>query len=211
MTSSLEFDLLLLARIDQTDLGSDLGGEQFDHVVAQRLGSGDHLAGLHEEPDDVGRRTVELRAEIERSRGPLDDNLALGDRCIHRRVARHIHRLEFFAVATATTLAAGRTLTGTTRTATRTATATGATRTTAAARRGAPAPGTESRGPLGRRPPGMGPQPDHPDGHHWARWDGHPGVAGSLCPKWNAAEEVEESACPSPRSAVASTDRQQPS
>ena len=34
----LEFDLLLLTRIDQTNLRTHLSGEQLDHVVAQRLG-----------------------------------------------------------------------------------------------------------------------------------------------------------------------------
>ena len=48
-------------------------------------------------------------------------------------------------------------------------------RATAAARRGSPAPGTESRGRWDDGHPAWGREPDHPDGHHWARWDGHPG------------------------------------
>ena len=55
----------------------------------------DHFAGLHQETDDIGRRTVQLRAEIERSRGTLDNNGSLGNRCVFRRVARRIHQLEF--------------------------------------------------------------------------------------------------------------------
>ena len=55
----LELDLLLLAGVDEADVGVDLLGEQLDLLVAQRLGGGDHLAELHEEPDDVGRRAVQ--------------------------------------------------------------------------------------------------------------------------------------------------------
>ena len=60
----LELDLLLLTGIDEADLGADLGGEQLDHVVGERLGGRDHLALLHEEADDVGRGAVQLRAEL---------------------------------------------------------------------------------------------------------------------------------------------------
>ena len=61
----LQLDLLLFARIDEPDLGTDLGGEQLDHVVAQRLGGGDHLTLLHEEPDHVSRSAVDAWADIE--------------------------------------------------------------------------------------------------------------------------------------------------
>ena len=60
----LELDLLLLAGVDEADLGADLGGEQLDHVVGQRLGRRDHLALLHEEAHDVGRGAVQLGAEV---------------------------------------------------------------------------------------------------------------------------------------------------
>ena len=40
----LELRLLLLAGVDQADLRTDLGGEELDHVVGQRLGGGDHLS-----------------------------------------------------------------------------------------------------------------------------------------------------------------------
>ena len=43
---ALQLDLLLLAGVDEADLGADLGGEQLDHVVGERLGGRDHLALL---------------------------------------------------------------------------------------------------------------------------------------------------------------------
>ncbi len=76
----LELDLLLLAGVDEADLGADLGGEQLDHVVGERLGGRDHLALLHEEADHVGRGAVQLGAELLGRGGPLDHDLALGDR-----------------------------------------------------------------------------------------------------------------------------------
>ena len=119
-----EFDLLLLTGIDHADLGAQLGGKQFDHVVGQRLGSGHHLALLHEEPDDIGRRAVHLRTQVQRGAGTFDDDLALGHCGVIWRVGRHVHRLEFFATATTTALAsrratATRATAGTTGTATR--------------------------------------------------------------------------------------------
>ena len=61
--SLLELDLLLLARVDEPDLGADVGGEELDHVVGERLGRRDHLALLHEEPYDVGAGAVQLGTE----------------------------------------------------------------------------------------------------------------------------------------------------
>ena len=98
----LQLDLLLLAGVDQADLGAELGGEQLDHVVGQRLGGRDHLALLHQEADDVGRGAVELGTELLGGGGALDHDLARGDRGVVRRVARRRHRLQLVAVATAT-------------------------------------------------------------------------------------------------------------
>ena len=102
----LELDLLLLAGIDEADLGAELGGEQLDHVVGERLGGRDHLALLHEEADDVGRGAVQLGADVLRGGGPLDDDLALGDRRVVRREAGGLDGLQLVAVATTTTTAA---------------------------------------------------------------------------------------------------------
>ena len=66
----LELGFLLLARVDQADLGADLGGEELDHVVAQRLGGGDHLSLEEEEADDVAGRAVELGPELARRACP---------------------------------------------------------------------------------------------------------------------------------------------
>ena len=60
----LELGLLLLARVDQADLGAELGGEQLDHVVAERLGGGDDLALEEQEADDVAGGAVELGPEL---------------------------------------------------------------------------------------------------------------------------------------------------
>src|SRR5205807_4692372 len=37
----LELDLLLLAGVDEQDLGADVVGEQLDHLVGERLGGGE--------------------------------------------------------------------------------------------------------------------------------------------------------------------------
>ena len=57
-----QLGLPLLPRVDQADVGAELRREQLDHVVAQRLGGGDHLALQQEEPDHVPGRAVELGA-----------------------------------------------------------------------------------------------------------------------------------------------------
>ena len=80
---------------------ADLGGEQLDHVVAQRLGGGDHLALEEEEPDDVTGRAVQLGAELARRRAALDDDLEVGNRGVRRRVGGELRRLELLEVATA--------------------------------------------------------------------------------------------------------------
>src|SRR5690606_28386357 len=124
-----QLDLLRLTGIDETDLGADLGGAQLDHVVAERLGGGDHLALLHEEADDVGRRAVQLRTEVLGRGGPLDHHDTLGHRCVLGGVGGHVHRLELLAGATTPTLATWRAAllaTGTTGT-TATGTTSGAT------------------------------------------------------------------------------------
>ena len=61
-------------------VGAELGGEQLDHVVGQRLGGGDHLALEEQEADDVAGRAVELRAELPGRGAALDDDLAVGNR-----------------------------------------------------------------------------------------------------------------------------------
>ncbi len=91
----------LLAGVDQAHVGADLGGEQLDHVVGQRLRGHDHLALQQQEAHDVAGAAVQLRAEVARGRAALDDDLALGYRCRRRLVRRQLRRLELFEVAPA--------------------------------------------------------------------------------------------------------------
>ena len=73
-----QLGLALLARIDQSDLGAELGGEQLDHVVGQRLGGRDHLPLQQQEADHVTGGAVQLGTEVAGRRAALDDDLVLG-------------------------------------------------------------------------------------------------------------------------------------
>ena len=63
----LELDLLLLAGLDEQDVGADLEREQLDLLVGERHGRGDHLALLQQEAHDVGGGAVQLRRELLRA------------------------------------------------------------------------------------------------------------------------------------------------
>ena len=52
----LELELLLLAGLDEQDLGAERLGDELDHLVGQRLRAGDHLARVEQEPHEVGGR-----------------------------------------------------------------------------------------------------------------------------------------------------------
>ena len=91
--------LLLLARVDQSDLGADLGREQGDHVVGEGLSSRDHLTLEEKETDYVARGSVEARAELLGRRSPLDDYLMVRNRGARGQVGRDLDRLELFHVA----------------------------------------------------------------------------------------------------------------
>ena len=93
--------LLLLAGVDQADLGADLGGEQTDHVVGERLGGRDHLALEQEEAHDVAGGAVEARAELLRRGAALDDHLVVGNRSAGGQISRDLDRLQLLHVATA--------------------------------------------------------------------------------------------------------------
>ncbi len=92
--------LLLLAGVDQAHVGPDLGREQLDHVVAQRLGRHDHLALQEQEAHDVAGAPVELGPEVARRRAALDDDLALGNGGRRGLVRGQLRRLELLEVAT---------------------------------------------------------------------------------------------------------------
>ena len=117
-----QLGLALLARVDQAHLGAELGREQLDHVVGQRLGGRDHLPLEEQEADDVAGRTVQLGAEVAGGRAALDDDLVLGHRRRGRRVGGEGGRLQLFEVPTTPT---GATLVGTATSDTGTATSTG--------------------------------------------------------------------------------------
>ena len=104
----LELDLLLLAGVDQQHLGADLDREQLDHVVAQGLGGGDHLALLEQEADDVGGGAVQLGAELLGGGAALHHDLALGDLRVGAGVGGRGRRLQLFEAATTTATALGR-------------------------------------------------------------------------------------------------------
>ena len=157
----LELDLLLLARLDEEDLGADLEGEQLHLLVRQRHRRRDHLAVVEQEADDVGRRAVQLRAELLGRDAALDDDGALGDRRVAARVVGEL-RLQLLAVATTTTAAAAARRAALaarpgTRATWRTA---GTSRATGTGRRppGRPLPGVNAP-PPGRAPPVAGPPP----------------------------------------------------
>ena len=95
----LQLGFLFLAGVDQADGGVQLGGEQLDHVVGERLGGRDHLALLEEEAHHVGARAVELRTQLLGGRTPLDDDLPVGNRRVGRRVVGDLLGFELFDVA----------------------------------------------------------------------------------------------------------------
>jgi hypothetical protein len=134
---ALQLDLLLLAGVDEADLRADLGREQLDHVVGERLRGRHHLALLQQEPDHVGRGAVQLGPEVLRRRGALDDDRPLGNGSGRRRVARRLHRLQLLAAATPPATPPRRALTAAAGTAAGTAAAAG--RATRAARSAAEA------------------------------------------------------------------------
>ena len=166
-----ELGLLLLAGVDQADLGAELGREQLDHVVGERLGGGDHLALQEQEADDVAGRAVELGTEVARRRPALDDDLALGNRGGGRRVGGELGRLELFEVAAPTPgPALGR---PPTRNAAPSSGGAAADRTTAAG-----TPGEASTAP---GPPGRGPKPPPGDHRHQTAPAVHRTAAGRCC------------------------------
>ncbi len=98
--AGLQGGLLLLARVDEGDPSPDLGGEQLDHVVGERLRRRHDLALEEEEPDDVTGRAVELRPDLLGGAAPLDDDLVVRDGRVRGHVRRDLDRLELLHVAT---------------------------------------------------------------------------------------------------------------
>ena len=55
---------VVVGRVLDDDLALDLGGDQHDGLVAERLRDGDHLAEAHHDLDDLRDRDPERRGEI---------------------------------------------------------------------------------------------------------------------------------------------------
>ena len=75
----LEFNLLLLAGIDEQEFGANIEREQFHMVIGQRLRCRHHLAVVQQELHNVGCRPVQLRGELLSGDTALDHDDAVGD------------------------------------------------------------------------------------------------------------------------------------
>ena len=98
--SGAERRLLLLAGVNQSDLCADLGSEQGNHVVCERLGRGHHLALKQEEANYVAGRAIKARAELLGRGAPLDDHFMVWYGRARGQVRRDLYRLELLHVAT---------------------------------------------------------------------------------------------------------------
>ena len=184
-----QLNLLLLARVDHADLDTQVGREQFDHVVGQGLGGRDHLSLLHEEADDVGRRTVQSWTEVLSGTGTFDHNLALGHGGVLRRVGRQVHRLEFLTATPTTSFSAWWTATARSTAGTTTGRATGTTTgtTTGSASTGTTA-GTTTRSASTGTSAGAGNRLPRSPTHRWAtaHW-GRTGTTTRMTTGWRPA------------------------
>ena len=89
-----DLGLLVVGRVLDRDLAADLGRDQLDLFVRERLGRGPHLTEAHEDLDDLGHR------DAERARQVLDRDAGLdGDRACRRRWRRRAGRSLLRAVA----------------------------------------------------------------------------------------------------------------
>src|SRR5215211_4481313 len=93
-----------LAGVDDLDPGADLVGEQGDRLVGHRLGGGQHLAHLHEHPDQVAGGLAEPVGQVLHG-----DPAGHADQALDRDVGvgldgRGAHGLELFAATPAAAL-----------------------------------------------------------------------------------------------------------
>ena len=96
-----QLGFLLLAGVDEADVGADLGPEELNHVVGQRLRGHDHLALQQQEAHDVAGAPVELGPEVAGRRAALNDDFAVGDGSRRGLVRGELRRLQLFEVAPA--------------------------------------------------------------------------------------------------------------
>ena len=97
----LQFDLFLLTRLDEQDLSAHLEREQLHLLVGERHRRRDHLAVVEQEAHDIGRGAVQLRSELLGRHTTFDDDDALGNGSVRRRVGGEL-RLQIVLVATTT-------------------------------------------------------------------------------------------------------------
>ena len=103
----LELELGFLARLDEEHLGTERLGDELDHLVGEGLRAGDHLAGVEQQPHEVGGGAVQQRGVLLDRDPARDDDLALGDRGVLRSEVGGRRRTEVLEVATTPLLAPG--------------------------------------------------------------------------------------------------------
>ncbi len=94
-----QLDLLFTPRLHDQDLGTELLGDELDHLVGQRRRRRHHFAGREEDPDEVGGRAVQLGRVLLDGAAARDDDLAFGNGRIGRGEPLR-SRFELGAVAT---------------------------------------------------------------------------------------------------------------
>ena len=107
----LQLELGLLARLDEQDLGAERLADELDHLVGERLGTGDHLARVEEQAHEVRGVAVQPGRELLERAAARHHDLALGDRRVERRERGRRRGPEVLEVAT-TALLAARSLAG---------------------------------------------------------------------------------------------------
>ena len=157
---------VLLLGGDDLDVVVQLGAEQLQRLVVDRLGRGHHLAEVEQHLDQAGRVGVDLVREVRQRGAPAQpDDLALAARDRHAANRRGLHVVELLPPLPLRLAGAARLAAGTpegTRGAAGPAAAAAATGTGAAARRSAAAAATgtsAAAGAAGPPPPGRGPPP----------------------------------------------------
>ena len=96
----LQLELSFLAGLDEQNIGAERLGDQLDHLVGEGLRARDHLAGVEQQPHEVGGRAIQLRRELLDRDAALDDDLVLGNGRVARRELGHRRGAEVLEVLT---------------------------------------------------------------------------------------------------------------